>query len=435
MVNITIHRPRQIGGQITELTTSKGTRIIIDLGANLSGVDPLDDRDAMERLMKGCKAVLYTHYHGDHVGLFRHVPSEVPQYIGPVARDVMRCKYERLGKAPDMGEEARNALKALDGMRTYRAGIPVSIDDIKVTPYFVSHSACDAHMFLIETDGKRILHTGDFREHSRVGSRLMEMLQKHVGNVDVLITEGTMLSRKHEHVDTEEELEEKAEALMREHKYVFMHCSSTDLERIRGFTRAFRKVRPHAPLVCDGYQFDVLRVFQGIEYKGKKIYHPGRTIIYDGKETPGLRSRREEMREKGFAMFVRASAKSSKFLRFLDDILPMLDPTQTLFVYSMWGGYVDPNREETLMPSYVKLQDRFRSPGFRASIRALHTSGHATMETLRNVCETLNPGTAIIPIHRDADSDLGAIGLGKGLEGKIVTEDCAIDGIGISFID
>ncbi len=438
-MNITIHRPRQIGGQITEITSSKGTRIIVDLGHNLPKAegdsDPLDNREAIERLTKGCKAVLYTHYHGDHVGLCHHVPSEVPQYIGPIARDVMRCKYERLKSVPSAEAEPLNALNALDRMKTYAADAPIWIDDIKVTPYFVSHSACDAHMFLIEADGKSILHTGDFREHSRVGSHLIEMLQKYVGSVDVLITEGTMLSRKGETVDTEEQLEEKAEALMREHKYVFIHSSSTDLERLRGFTQAFRKVRPHAPLVCDGYQFDVLKVFQNIEYKGKKKYNFGRTIIYDGKETPNLQRRREEMREEGFVMLVRVSADSKKFLHFLDDILPMLDPTQTLFIYSMWSGYVDPHRKDTLKPSYVELQDRFRSPSFSTTICTLHTSGHATMETLRKVCETLKPSTAIIPVHRDADSDFGAIGLSEELNKKVVTENIFIDDVEVKFID
>ncbi len=431
-MNITIHRPRQIGGQITEITTFKGTRIIIDLGVNLSGDDPLNNREAIESLTKGCNAVLYTHYHGDHVGLCHHVPSEVSQYIGPIARNVMRCKYERLKNVSGMKVESQNALNALDRMKTYKASIPIRIDDVKVTPYFVSHSACDAYMFLIEAEGKRILHTGDFREHSRVGSRLIEMLQAYIGSVDVLITEGTMLSRKDEHVDTEEELEEKAEALMRKYKYVFIHCSSTDLERLYGFSKAHRKVRPHAPLVCDGYQYDVLKVFQNIEYKGKRRYDFGYITIYDGRETSNLISRREEMQKEGFTMFVRASDKSNKFLRFLNVILPMLDPSQTLFIYSMWGGYLD--RAETFKPENKKLQDCFNKEGY-PPIERLHTSGHATMETLRKVCETLKPGTAIIPIHREANSDFGAIGLSEELKKKIVTEDSIMNDIEITFSD
>ena len=33
----------------------------------------------------------------------------------------------------------------------------------------VDHSALDSYMFLIETGGKKILFTGDFREHGIIG--------------------------------------------------------------------------------------------------------------------------------------------------------------------------------------------------------------------------------------------------------------------------
>lgn len=38
-------------------------------------------------------------------------------------------------------------------------GEPVIIKDIKVTPYVVDHSAYNAYMLLIETEGKKILFT------------------------------------------------------------------------------------------------------------------------------------------------------------------------------------------------------------------------------------------------------------------------------------
>ena len=42
---------------------------------------------------------------------------------------------------------------------------PVIVKDIKVTPLLVDHSAYNAYMLLIEAEGKKILHTGDFRNH------------------------------------------------------------------------------------------------------------------------------------------------------------------------------------------------------------------------------------------------------------------------------
>ena len=41
-------------------------------------------------------------------------------------------------------------------------GIPIHIKDITVTTYTVDHSSYGAFMFLIEANGKRILHTRRF---------------------------------------------------------------------------------------------------------------------------------------------------------------------------------------------------------------------------------------------------------------------------------
>lgn len=42
-------------------------------------------------------------------------------------------------------------------------GVPIHIKDITVIPHICCHSAYGSFMFLIESDGKRILCTNDFR--------------------------------------------------------------------------------------------------------------------------------------------------------------------------------------------------------------------------------------------------------------------------------
>ena len=65
--------------------------------------------------------------------------------------------------------------------------------------------------FTFEADGKTIVHTGDFRTHGRLGKGFFERLEKALTGktVDVLITEGTMLSRLNETVLTEEQMQKK----------------------------------------------------------------------------------------------------------------------------------------------------------------------------------------------------------------------------------
>jgi ribonuclease J len=89
--SITIYRgTHQIGGCVTEIQTGD-SRIIIDFGANLPGTkneDALTDDELVERVFPKdnskakCEAVLFTHYHGDHYGLYKKVPDGIPMYIG-----------------------------------------------------------------------------------------------------------------------------------------------------------------------------------------------------------------------------------------------------------------------------------------------------------------------------------------------------------------
>ena len=151
-MRITIHRAEQIGGQITRISTAN-TSIIIDLGHNLpkneESEDVFDNAQAVAEITKNCSAILYTHYHGDHIGLFHHVPDDIPQYIGNVAKQIVCRKYEQLSYLPNETEKYRQALDIATKMCTFHEKQVLHFGDITVTPYFVSHSAYDAYMFLI----------------------------------------------------------------------------------------------------------------------------------------------------------------------------------------------------------------------------------------------------------------------------------------------
>lgn len=57
-------------------------------------------------------------------------------------------------------------------------GVPIHIKDITVIPRTVDHSAYGAFMFEILADGKKVLHTGDFRNHGYKGKLLKPTLKK-----------------------------------------------------------------------------------------------------------------------------------------------------------------------------------------------------------------------------------------------------------------
>ena len=67
----------QIGGCATEISTGNHS-IVIDFGANLpDNEDVMTDEELAETVFDGrpCEAVLFTHYHGDHIGLYKKIPQ------------------------------------------------------------------------------------------------------------------------------------------------------------------------------------------------------------------------------------------------------------------------------------------------------------------------------------------------------------------------
>ncbi len=386
-MNIIIHRgTHQIGGCVTEICTKK-THIFIDMGSELPDED---GNIAIETLSidgvtggsKSCDGVLFTHYHGDHIGMLAHILPGVPLYMGQAAKDIFLTLQKRVNCT---------LVPAVEAINTFRATDKIQIGDIAITPLMVDHSAYDAYMFLIEADGKRVLHTGDFRTHGFRGKGVIPMLKKYVGQVDVLITEGTMLSRDASHIDTERELQEKAKKLLSDNKYVFVICSSTNIDRLASLHEATPRGKY---FLCDSYQKDVIDI--AVKYGGMHAQ------LYTFKKAKVYKEYFEEKAEKqGFCMMVRANDCFLNIMRKYRDN----HNSECLVIYSLWDGYLQlPNNR--LAP----LMEGFQQ------VKHLHTSGHATLEAIVEVCNTVKPLQAIIPIHSTNSTMLDRLNLPYHIE-------------------
>ena len=96
-MKITVYRPNQISGCITEIESKAGTRIIIDIGSNLPGNQDGEKVDIKALTDQNrCAGVFITHYHGDHVGEFPDVDENVPKYMGEMAHKIFLNLRERL---------------------------------------------------------------------------------------------------------------------------------------------------------------------------------------------------------------------------------------------------------------------------------------------------------------------------------------------------
>ena len=421
-MEIVIHRGiDQIGGCITEISTKK-SKILIDLGQNLPDgngnvEDPLANRSSIENVTKDADSILYTHYHGDHFGLFHLVPEEIPQYLGKVAKMVALEKYRRLSFIPGEEERFINETALIEKMNTFEANQEIQIGDIQIVPFFVSHSAYDAYMFLIIADGKRVLHTGDFRGHGYLSKGLLPTIQKHVlrrGKIDFLITEGTMLSRIDERVRHESELKKEAIELMNKYKYAFIQCSSTDMERLASFYAANKTFR-NRPFVCDDFQSNVLKIFSDTAGKKSQLFNFEKAYTF----WPGNSKLISWMGESGFCMLVRAT---DKYEKYLDSLRPRLKNDETVLIYSMWKEYVNPESRHA-NTKYLNFVNKF------PRMERLHTSGHASADCLTDVCNLVNPASGIIPIHAGQSTRFKDLPISDELKRKVVTESTTIDSI------
>ena len=370
-MKLCIHRgTHQIGGIAAEISTAS-TRILIDMGDELS-LDPsfVSAPLNIPGVTDGnghCNAVLFTHYHGDHTGQMLRIRPEIPIYAGALAKDIMRLSAER-------GGQKNEALcRRIETIQTFSPGKPFLIGDIQITPFCIDHSACDSYLFLIEADGKRLLYTGDFRLHGVRGNVMDKILDRRIGKVDVVVTEGTTVSRSEHEVVTEWDLQKHVKAYLRQYKYVFVLCATTNLDRIFALARAVPRGKY---CICDDYQKMLVETVSKHWSGISSFYEMPKLLSF--KHHPPAR-----FAELGGLMFVRANSKFGA-------IICQYDPAQSILLYSMWDGYR--TKPDSTIPEFLSLTVTWAE---------LHTSGHASPDDLRHVIEKADP-EIVIPMHTDA---------------------------------
>lgn len=380
-VKVTVYRgAEEIGGCCTEISY-KGTRIAIDFGS------PLPEEKAkeidIEGLTYGCStfdAVLLTHYHGDHIGEIGRINADIPVYMGRFTKDIINA-YK--GHNPRLYTNID--VNRFDDLT---AGEEISIGSFQITPILSDHSASESFMFLIKAGDFNILHTGDFRLHGRYKEELLASI-KGMGQIDLLITEGTTLSRKEKEEAnyTEEFVENKIRGYIYENKYCFVILSSTNFERHQGISDSVDRYRiDNQPkgkyFVVDRFQKKLFEIAE------KRL--PDR-YIFKTKTTYG-KNLDAGMENRGFVMMIRAGSHIHKALlcKYLDEY-----PQKTLLIYSMYSGYMEKGKLK-------KLTDLARA---KNRLRIVHSSGHVTKQDLVIFVDAITPKNVIV-IHTKKDPEM-----------------------------
>ena len=366
-MNIIIHRgTHQIGGSAIEISTAS-TRIILDFGNELSldeKYTPINlDIEGVTKGIPDCNGIVISHYHMDHLGQLTSVLPEIPLYMGELSKEVAMISTEYQDK---------NLYLRLLGANTFRGGEAFTIGDIRIRPLVIDHSAADSYMFVIEAEGKHVLYTGDFRMHGLRHHILDQLVNTYIGEVDVLITEGTSLSRDADKYISEAAVLDDISSYIQDGKYVFVMCSSTNIDRIMGI---WQNMPTDKVLICDAYQKRILdTVINNVYYKSSLYRRHDSPLVLNKGSYP------KYYMDHGFVSLVRGTENFiSQIKEFPKD--------DVRIIYSMWTGYIEENLAlKTLLETYPTY--------------ICHASGHVSKDDLIKFIELVNPD-AIIPIHTD----------------------------------
>ncbi|OQA91429.1 MAG: Ribonuclease [Elusimicrobia bacterium ADurb.Bin231] len=406
-MNLIIHRGAQeIGGNCIELQSSN-SRILLDYGMPLPKKGEKKQKDNARFVLDkidglygdaptNLKGILISHTHQDHYGMLFEKPvnPQVPVYMTPIMEDIIRIT----GK---MGLQKKD-LEAT--IKPFQKGVPFQVGNFKITAYLMDHSAAEAYAFIIEAEGKKILYSGDFREHGHKKNAFKYFMDTDFGKIDLALIEGTMLGRQDEIEKTEKDIFYEIKHLVEKSKGpAFVLCSGQNIDLITTLGGIADKTGRY--LLIDAYVGILL----------ERIKELGLKAGFDAKIPSSIKNYvkvmplniTKKVAKLGYAdAFERVISKEVNWCWIYNNYMKCIVPIRTgsehwikhfhgqqdsLFIYSMWDGYLEELK-------FKEMTNLFKCYGVER--KDIHTSGHAFKSTLIKVIKNKKPAI-IIPIHTE----------------------------------
>lgn len=419
-MRIIIYRgTHQIGGTCVELVSGK-TRVILDYGMPLADTagKEFDDRSlrdkAVAELIKDrvlfdipglykdqepqVSGILISHSHKDHYGLLSYLNPDIPVYLSEGALKLINVL--------NIFTHKQSHVK-ISCPHTVQHKVSFNIGDFQVTPYLVDHSGFDAMSYLIEEmqTGKRLFYSGDFRASGWKRALFDRFIKNPPKNIDCLFMEGTMIERQGGAYQDEQAVLDGVEGVLKktEKNVILSYCSGQNIDRIVTFYKAARSVK--AVLVIDPYIATVLHVLKNernkipqMDWDSIKVLignYRGRGDIYINKivnsDFKYLTFSIGKHKIKAWDI-----GKEKALVVMRDSMIPLIRKVPNVkgatLIYSQWDGYI---RDKTKVAIFW---DFMRENGLK--LEHIHTSGHATVDILRQLARALKP-KRIIPIHTE----------------------------------
>jgi ribonuclease J len=277
---------------------------------------------------------------------------------------------------------------------------PLHMGPFKVTSYLADHSGYDASSFLIETEGRKIFYSGDFRGHGRKAKVLDHLSRNPVPDIDCLLMEGTTLGGGHQDgFETEQDVENALYRIFSDQTDIsFVMAAGSNIDRLVSLYKA--ATRSKKTLVLDLYTFYVLSALKEITPSLPPFPGDHLRIYYIGKHAQNIVDHKGKEKLHAFAsrkidIDAIIGQRENMVLKLpvsaMDRIASHLGKTGSLsganFIYSMWTGYLEKDDH------YTRFCDKYQ-----LDLKKVHVSGHAYQDALLKLTSALKPDV-LIPVH------------------------------------
>lgn len=406
-MKVCILRGKDTIGGATVLIESSKARILIDYGPDLPDKNEPHKSFELEELKENpvkLTAVFITHSHADHCGLINNIPRDIKVYMEEKSKEIYNITASYMKDVTPIKRDIETF--KLEREYNLENQEKIIFEDMIITPLIADHSSYNACMYLIECEGKYILHTGDFRNNGMKKDVLDKVLNYLKDKkISILIIEGTSLGRnsskdkfndlvtintKEMKLESEKDLEEYLVNLIKvndtktQYNQIFFLQSSTNIDRTNALCRATLKCNKKfvidmptsklIPICLDKINVDNKNVFTWIP-KSHQIRHSKEKFDFNT----------------GFFPYFVMQVKTSMY-EDIEKIMKTINPSikHACLIYSMWDGYIE--RDEKTR----KFIEKVKSLGIDFGI--IHVSGHGNIETLKYVEDYLNPDYTMV-IH------------------------------------
>ena len=229
---------------------------------------------------------------------------------------------------------------------------------------------------------------------------------------------------------SEPQMQIRAARYLRDHKYAFLICSSTNVDSLASFYQAAQDAAyPYPGRYLYGYNEYLIKQLQlysrtaggfSEAYRFERIDRMQFTkeISYPGWKKK--KTQQELMENYGFLAVIKPEDWCEKYIDpFVEAYQAGRIRQMPVIIYSMWEGYLEKDpKSRVAKKDWIDFLDRQEAKGIR--VKRMHTSGHATPRMLAAVINAVDPQEAIYPMHTECAEAFATLPIHEELKQRII---------------